>query len=280
VRRPAGPDLNATVQLAGRGAIVLDIGQTFGPISEGYLVIHGELPLFAMEIFGDDDSRAGLPAIAQSSASGRLFGAQIASTAELDTRINLINPGEATTANLTLRDEDGSEIASVQVALSAGQWSMSAHDLFDLGDEQVDGWLEVETDMGEILGNVVFGDPAGRSSAALPLQTVGAREFLLSQIAETDDIFTGITLLNVDVGLALVSVEAFDPSGSLLGQSFQILQGGEKRAVLLRELMPQISQQAGGFLRVRSTRKILGFELFGNQGLNFLSAVPMQKVIE
>ncbi len=87
-------------------------------------------------------------------------------------------------------------------------------------------------------------------------------------------------MLNTDSGPALISIEAFDPQGGLLGRSFQILLAEEKRAFLLRELMPELGEQSGGYLRIRSTRKVLGFELFGNQDLVFLSAVSQQKVVE
>ncbi len=281
LRRPGGPLSKLTFQLVAHGSAVLDVEEVFGTTSQGYLTVQAERSFFAMEIFGDEQARGGLLAQPQGSAAGRLFGAQLASNPEIDTRVNLINLGEATTATHTLRAEDGSQIASAQAELASGaQHSFQARDFFQLEGLAIDGWLEVAADQGEILGNVVFGDPAGKFKAALPLQTTGAREFFLSHIAEGQDIFTGVTLLNTDSGPALISIEAFDPQGGLLGRSFQILLAEEKRAFLLRELMPELGEQSGGYLRIRSTRKVLGFELFGNQDLVFLSAVSQQKVVE
>ena len=281
LRRPGGPLSKLTFQLVAHGSAVLDVEEVFGTTSQGYLTVQAERSFFAMEIFGDEQARGGLLAQPQGSAAGRLFGAQLASNPEIDTRVNLINLGEATTATHTLRAEDGSQIASAQAELaSGGQHSFQARDFFQLEGLAIDGWLEVAADQDEILGNVVFGDPAGKFKAALPLQTTGAREFFLSHIAEGQDIFTGVTLLNTDSGPALISIEAFDPQGGLLGRSFQILLAEEKRAFLLRELMPELGEQSGGYLRIRSTRKVLGFELFGNQDLVFLSAVSQQKVVE
>ena len=276
-----GPVKNVVIQLPAHGSAMLDVADIFGEISQGYLILQGEGPLFAMEIFGDSESRGGLLALPRSSAADRLFAAQLASNPEIDTRINLINLGESTTATLTLREEDGSQIASAEAELAAGeQISVQARDFFQLEGQAIDGWLEVTADQGQILGDVEFGDADGSFKAALPLQTSGAREFFLSHIAEGKDIFTGVTLLNTDSGPALITIEAFDPEGGLLGRSFQLLLGGQKRAFLLRELLPELGDQAGGFLRIRSTRRILGFEFFGNQELTFLSAVPQQKVVQ
>ena len=81
----------------------------------------------------------------------------------------------------------------------------------------MEGWLAVESANGQLLGSVSFEGPGGQYLAALPLQTRGAREFLLSQVAQTDDIFTGVTLFNVSKGRALISVEVFTSEGALRG---------------------------------------------------------------
>ena len=92
-------------------------------------------------------------------------------------------------------------------------------------------------------------------------------------------IFTGVTFLNPSTDVALLSVEVFDQGGKLNGISFLELAPRQKLARLLTELVLNLETQTGGFVRVRSNVPLLGFELFGNDSLDFLSAVPQQAVV-
>ena len=56
------------------------------------------------------------------------------------------------------------------------------------------------------------------------------------------------------------------------------LESNQKIAFVLPEVFAEFGNQEKGFIRVRSSRGILGFELFGRQDLEFLSAVPQQTV--
>ena len=160
-----------------------------------------------------------------------------------------------------------------------GHLNGSVRDLVGLKEEFVEGWLAVHSLNGQLLGSISFQDPAGRFLASLPLQSQGAREFLLSQVAQTPEIFTGVTLLNVSTGTALVSVEVFTAEGVQRGVLLLELGPNQKVAFVLPEVFAGFGNQERGFIRVRSSREILGFELFGRQDLEFLSAVPQQTVI-
>ncbi len=115
--------------------------------------------------------------------------------------------------------------------------------------------------------------------ASLPLQALGAREFVLGHVAQTDEVFTGVTLLNAGTGYAEVSLEVLDKTGASKGTALFELKPNEKRARLLSEYIPGLAKQDGGFVRVRSSAPVFGFELFGHNLLRFMSAVPQQVVV-
>ncbi len=115
----------------------------------------------------------------------------------------------------------------------------------------------------------------------LPLQTREAREFLLSQVAQTRNIFTEGTLLNVSGGTALISVEVFTSEGALQGTALLEPAENQKVAFVLPELLPGFGIQLKGFIRVTSNRPTSpGFRTFGRQDRESLSAVLQQPVID
>ncbi len=255
-----------------------DLGPT---ASGGYASVEGEDSIFAMELFGDDRSTGGLLALDEEAVDSSLYGAQLASGPEIETLLSLIHTGpEDTIVNLVVRSEQGEVLASALQEVGAnGHLSGSVRDLVGLEQEFVEGWLAVDSPDGQLLGSIAFRDPGGRFLASLPLQSRGAREFLLSQVAQTEEIFTGVTLLNVSTGTALISVEVFTAEGVQRATLLLELGPDQKVAFVLPEVFPGFGNQERGFIRVRSSRAIFGFELFGRQDLEFLSAVPQQTVI-
>ncbi len=247
----------------------------FGGGNGGYLVAEAELPVFGLELFGDFRHRAGLLALDADEAATELFGAQLASTSEIETTIHVVNLGADTRVFLTARGENGAPLTTVSRRLGpGGELRSEARDLFGFNGDVV-GWLEVRSE-GPVSGSVSFGDPDGRFLASLPLQAKGAREFFLSHVAQTPEIFTGLTLLNAGQRSALVSLEVFTADGVPRATSLLELKPGVKTARLLPELLGASFTQAGGFVRVRSNQPVFGFELFGGRTLEYLSAVPPQ----
>ena len=256
-----------------------DLGPT---ASGGYVSVEGEDSIFAMELFGNDRATGGLLALDEESVDSNLYGAQLASGPEIETFLSLIHTGQdEVVVNLVVRSEQGEVLASQLKEVGPnGHLNGSVRDLVGLQEEFVEGWLAVHSQNGQLLGSIAFQDSAGRFLASLPLQSKGDREFLLSQVAQTPEIFTGVTLLNVSTGTALVSVEVFTAEGVHRGALFLELGPSQKVAFVLPEVFAGFGNQERGFIRVRSSRGILGFELFGRQDLEFLSAVPQQTVID
>ena len=263
-----------------RGSLRTSLDDLGSTASAGYISAEGEDSIFGMELFGDDRATGGLLALDKGSVDSNLYGPHLASGPEVETFLSLLHTGEGRVlVNLVVRSEKGDVLASQMKELGPnGHLTGSVRDLVGLEEGFVEGWLAVHSLTGQLLGSISFQDPAGRFLASLPLQARGAREFLLSQVAQTPEIFTGVTLLNVSTGLALVSVEVFTAEGVQRGTLLLELESNQKIAFVLPEVFAEFGNQERGFIRVRSSRGILGFELFGRQDLEFLSAVPQQTV--
>ena len=281
--RPDSSTVRQIRQLAAKGMPASSFGSIFGSGSGGYLTVTGGAgrKIYGMEIFGDSQSQGGLLAIDFEAAAPELFAAHLASTSTVETTLNLINSGPRTDVTVEAFSENGQMIQSLVLKdfPNGGQFRKKAREAFTFASESVRGWIRIRSTSGRLLGNISFGDPAGKFLAALPLQNTVAREFLLAHIAETPEIFTGLTFLNSSLIHALVSAEVFDKEGKSNGISFFDLAPRHKLARLLTELIPSLKTQRGGFIRVRSNVPLFGFELFGDRLLGFLSAVPQQAVV-
>ncbi len=277
-------DYPITRTINAHGALAQAFSQVFGSsASVGYLTIETkeERSVFAMEMFSNGRSIAGLLGLDMTRLHTTLYGAQLASTSAVDTILNIINLG-TTAVDVTVEalDESGALVKSVVVSkLAAGrQYRKSATEIFGLSKDLV-GWARIRTTDGSLVGCLSFSDTGGNFMASLPLQALGAREFVLGHVAQTDEVFTGVTLLNAGTGYVEVSLEVLDRAGTSKGIAQFELKPNEKRARLLTEYLPALAKQEGGFVRVRSSAPIFGFELFGHNLLRFMSAVPQQVVV-
>lgn len=264
--------------IAPGGRLEVSPAELVGEGDGGYLRIESTsgTPISTMEIFGTDSAIAALSGISTDRGAGRLYGAQLAMTPAIGSEISLVNLGDAAAVTLEAFAESGQLVATRTLTLGAGeQWRGRATQLF--GIDELVGWLRVSSDRGKLVGSVTFSDPSDRWMASLPLEVSGARESIFSHVAQTPEIYTGLTLLNPGSDPALVSIEVFDADGTLTGTAFAELDPGEKRARLLPEWIPSLSYQVEGFVRVRTNRPVIGFELFGSAAN--LAAVPQQVVL-
>ncbi len=281
--RPSGLPIKQNLAVPAGGMIEKSFSEIFGPGSDGYVTAtasDGSL-LYGMEIFESGQSRGGLLALDWEAAASQLAGAQLASSSAVETTLNVINTGAAAAVIFDALDEAGQKIDSVTRDLpQGGQLRIEARELFDFPEGAVVGWVRIRSTIGTLTGSLSFGDPQSRVLASLPLQRDGSREFVLSHVAETDQLFTGVTLLNTNSTDAVITLEVFNVQKQLAGIAFLKLGPSEKEARLLRQLISALPDQEGGFIRVRSSVPIFGFEIFGDYAGNFLSAVPQQVVLQ
>jgi hypothetical protein len=209
------------------------------------------------------------------------YSAQLAVTSQYFTNLKLINTSDATRA-LTLRAvaEDGSNLVpAVNLSLAAGQsLEQEIAQVLGLPDgTSAIGSLHVTADGPGVIGDVIFGDPVAMNfAAALTLQTRSFTEAVFSQVANGDFYFTGLAFYNPNQLSTEITIEVYSENGVKTGQLAAPIQLGPGMRVsrLLIEWMPATTGQMRGYVMVRSTQPLIAQQLFGDTGMNFLSAVP------
>ena len=199
------------------------------------------------------------------------------------TRLAVVNVGTAATPlTLTVNGDDGRVLAGPVSAGSlpaGGQLAIDAESFFGLKDA-TQGSVKIAGAAGaKLLGSLTFGDGNPQTGAlgfgaTLPLAAAGSSSFLFSQVAQAAGYYTGIALLAPEG--ADVLVEVFREDGSLAGQAQMALAPGTRRVAVLETLVPETSGQQRGYVRLESSKPVIGFELFGDTRGRFLSAVSPQ----
>jgi hypothetical protein len=203
-----------------------------------------------------------------------------------------VNPGDGNAqATFHLVDDAGDPIVApvIRTIPPHGQLRIAGHELFGLPDpatatQLVAGSVIVESDTG-LVGNVTFGDPVNAGYlASMPLLKPASarRAIFLDHVAIGNqagvDYFTGLAFVNPSLyRTANVSIELFAEDGTLVTQTTTpyVLEPGQRVSMMLPDFLDAFAgSQFGGFLRVSADVDIFAYLLFGDEPLNFLSAVP------
>ena len=143
------------------------------------------------------------------------------------------------------------------------------------------GSLIVSSDGAGVVGDIVFGESGTfRFGAQLLLQHQGFGRALFGHVANStaqdprDQTFTGIALFNPNLADAQVAMVVTGSEGLPTGGLEFVLKAGERLSRTIVELVPESAGQVGGYVVVQSSLPLIGQELFGNNNLDYLSAVP------
>ena len=79
------------------------------------------------------------------------------------------------------------------------------------------GWIRVDSDVSNIVGNVTFGDEARTFLSSVQMEGSPQSQLLYSHLADGLGFFTGLTFLNITPDSIDVGVEVFDPAGKMTG---------------------------------------------------------------
>ena len=238
--------------------------------------------------FRSEDFRGGRNALILRGGGARpysLFGAQVAHTDDITSDVTLINPTDLPAAlNISLFSTGvsaGAPLTTASIVLPAGGVvKRNIRGLVDLPDGDFVGWMRVDSDVSNIVGNVTFGDGERTFLSSVQMQGSPQTEVLYSHLADGLGFFTGLTFLNIRPDLIQVDIEVFDPEGNLTGTGRFELSGFEHAPRLLSQIIPGFEPQVGGFIRLRASQGIFSFEQFGfvkDGVLTSLSAVPPQR---
>ena len=288
--QPIGEDVTRTIPANGRIYEVLDsLFNLQTPIYDGYVEVTVDGPgAIGFELIQLPDGLLGLNA-AVGNPSNMAYSAQLGHGQDVFTSVKVINP-TSTAVNITMTaylvQPDGSiATKDATFSLSANQsLQQNVENLFGLGPggtTDVTGSIKIQGN--GVIGDVVFGDPqVARFVAALPLQTQPFRKAVFGQVSNGRypsnpalDSFTGIALYNPNVVQAHITVEVFDRYGNKVGEKLVPLQPNERISEVLYNdgFIPESLGLVRGYVVITSDQPIVAQELFGNNDLDFLSAV-------
>lgn len=254
-----------------------------------YLVVTANTALVGFEIMrpGVRDF-IGLNAVAADSGNNVLYFPQVAVLGPWSTYLGVLNLSQSPVlASVSIRKADGSLFsgaalqgtnpAVVQIPAGGSIFREVAGLFRMVGQETVDGWLQVETEEPVLTGFVTYGVTDTKSLAAVGTQTDALTQAFFGHIATSLGYFTGMALLNPGKLATNFRVMAFsrdDRGTRLLGTYNGLLQPGQRISKLIQELIPEADGRDNGFIWIRSDFPLYMTSLFGTAKI--LANVPPQ----
>lgn len=272
---------SVNLTIPGYGCAYDSIPALFGvpvTISGGYVdveVTQGEGVVgFELVQLQDHQTLIGLNAALTSGLE--LYSAQLAEVPGLYTSVKIVNVGQSnSTMYLKAIGEDGQALGEqYTVTLRPGDaFEKDAGEIFGwkAGESHV-GSLRIEANTPTLIGDVVFGDTAFVSTAAVPLQITKFTRAVFCQVANGMGLFTGLAFYNPATDSVSITVQVFSPEGEKTGETTLNLPGGGRISQLLSELVPSTVNQIRGYVLISSNRPLIAQQLFGDG--SFLAAVP------
>lgn len=194
----------------------------------------------------------------------------------LTTTLRVVSPTLAQQVDVELRDDDGMVLDPLGgiVRVEAGQSvELPLDDFFGLDSSHLlTGSVRVQGIFDPVVGSLLIQGP--QTAAALSFEQRPAKAFAFSQLASTEQFFTGIAVVNAAFEPAQVEIEAFRPDGESLGRAEFPLAPNGRRAALVHELIPAASGQLGGWVRIASNQPVVAQQIFGDFAGTFFAAVP------
>lgn len=185
--------------------------------------------------------------------------------------------------------DDGSPLAAsaVHTVPSGGILRGDLSTLLGIDSQSADfivGSLKVEADVPQVYGTITFGDRAGQVFASSEvLQKSGLNRLIFSHLAvgpvDVIDYFTGLCLFNPSAQAVAAHIAVYDEAGNLTAENDLSIPAGHKISQMLSDYVPHFQPQIKGYITVICNNpddQLYGFELFGDSGLTFMSAVPAQ----
>lgn len=302
---PSGPGYQASsksLTLAAHCRIRSRVSQLipsgYFPTDNAYLEVTSTVPLKGLESVKIGDSLAMIPASVRGLPDTTFLAVQFASggSGVLDTPIfSNLSMVNALTAALTVTaqvtDAKGRIVPPgakrfVKTLQPHESLSGGANELFGFPDPLTDpdlyqGVLQITTDQRGLIADLLYGDArAGRylTSASLHAQT--GTSFGLAHLVEGSfgdpprGYYTGIAIYNPGARQATLNVEVRAPDGFVQHTSVLTILPGSRLSQTVGQLVPGLTHQNGGTIKITSDVAVILFEVFGSTDSNFLVAVP------
>jgi hypothetical protein len=179
---------------------------------------------------------------------------------------------------ITLRDAEG-EIVGEPLKTTLAPNAQIKGDLKEIFQEHpavdnVSGWLEVESSRDRIIGTVSFTNENGDFLSVIALSGKPEREFLFPVVAKDANYHTGMAFLNNNPDPAEITIEVWGIGGTLDQSAAITLDSGNRTAIYLSELLPNMPDQIKGHIRIRSDQPLHSFSIINDGSFGFVLTLP------
>jgi len=212
-----------------------------------------------------------------------LYFPHIASDSQWWTGFTIVNLSQMQ-ANIRLKfyDATGEEVAVLDnyTELAPGMKMVTTvNNLFNGEAPEGLAWLKVESDQ-KIAGFELFGTNDGKEMVGVKISSVETSKLLFPSIEVSEDMWTGIAVINLGETVGSVVLKAYNSNGDLLATSSERELNPNGKIVDLVQNFFENSELPEGtaVVKAESDTRIIGFELFGyvsQEGLAGLSGVPL-----
>jgi len=186
------------------------------------------------------------------------------------TTVTLVNLGATATATVQFRG------SSVVVPVSGnGVTVLALNSMFPIPTDIQSDAVRIST-VPSSSGSAIL---VGAVDIANPLNLVsmGSRpassEFIFPHVAHGGELFTGLCFVTGAAG-ATITVDIYTPGGDVRKSGTVTLGANQQIARLVSELVPTVTTQVGGYIRIRSDQPILSWEIYGSSEA-FASGPPL-----
>jgi hypothetical protein len=283
---PGQTRASQSLQMPPNGRYAGQTGALFNPAlisAGGYLNVRSDRGLASVEVFGTENYLAALNPFETAGGAKQLYSPQYVTGGGVwKSTLTLINLENApTSVTMEWLSDSGSRIGQlVTVNLPArGRQVIADPAVFGVtaGSSTVQGYVKMASSNTRVHGYVRFGDPAdSQFQTALPFVSQGRREVIYSQVAQNDQFFTGIAIVNNNSMKSNVTITVFNTEGFEVGSGQVSLPANARISKLLTEIIPKLPPLTKGYFQVSADQPVASFAVFGTTTLSVLSAVPPQ----
>ena len=249
---------------------------------EGYVRATCKQGLLFTEFYSSTKDNAVLNGIDVDKYAGvtRLYSPQFANIGSFKTYLTLINahPEQDARVTITLHAADG-HVLGDSIFYTVPRNAKLRGDLSDLfarnpAARNAQGWLEVSSSCDRLVGTVSFNNSDDTFLTSFELSGTPLKQFVFPLTTEDSQYQTAITILNANDVSTTVTLELWNPDGSIDHTAVLTLQPHSRIAQYLSDLFPGMQPRVAGNIRIRSDQPVHGLSLINDRQLHFLAAVP------
>lgn len=205
-----------------------------------------------------------------------LLCAHVANTEAWMTRISVVNIGAEDNAVVFFAyNADGNLVETVTLPSLAPSACFEADvaDIFSPDTFTQDIWVKVAS-ASDLKGVLIFGTRDDQTLVTIPMFSRGAADLIFPYVYTSDIYYTGLTLINTGADTAMPTLLAFSETGEYLTSTTLAIPPNGKYVRLIESIFSYADPGRIRFIKVDSSKALIGFELFGSFQFEGLAGLP------